>query len=139
MGQSCVQVLPVGPSALDTSVPGYELTCFWCFATFFVCRRDYRGQGYCRKVCRKHAAAASHRLSSARYEQSLGDEGRQDRRERRLIHAAKSAEAAAPSLGKMNNERLVPLDSEAVDLVRRIQSVGPRPRRRLLYAKCGPR
>ena len=42
-------------------------------------------------------------------------------------------------LGKMNNERLVPLDSEAVDLIRRLQSVGPRPRRRLLYAKRGPR
>ena len=80
---------------MDTSVPGYDLTCFWCFATFFVCRRDYRGQGYCRKVCRKHAGAASHRLSSARYERSLGDEGRQDRRERRLIHAAKGAEAGA--------------------------------------------
>ena len=42
-------------------------------------------------------------------------------------------------LGKMNNERLVPLDSEAVDLIRRLQSVGPRPRPRLLYAKRGPR
>jgi site-specific recombinase XerD len=31
-------------------------------------------------------------------------------------------------LGKLNSERLVPLDAEALKLIRRLQSVGPRPR-----------
>jgi site-specific recombinase XerD len=40
-------------------------------------------------------------------------------------------------LGKMNNERLVPLDSDAVDVIRRLQSVGPRPRSWLVPGRGG--
>lgn len=42
-------------------------------------------------------------------------------------------------LGKMNSERLVPLDPEAVDLIRRLQSVGPRPRPRLVPGRRSPK
>ncbi len=89
-----------GVSAWDSSVPGYELTCPWCMTTFAICRRDYHGQRYCGDVCRKRAAAASHRLASARYERSLGDERKRDRRELRLVRAAKNAEAAALTDGR---------------------------------------
>lgn len=78
---------------MDADVPVYELSCLWCVATFVVCRRDYRGHEYCGDECREHAAAASHRAASARYERSLGDDGKQDRRAQRLDRAAKRAEA----------------------------------------------
>src|SRR5258705_8216010 len=78
---------------MDTHVSGYELTCGWCATSFFVCRRDYRGQAYCGEVCGKHASAASHRLAAAKYQRSLGQEGRQDRREQRV--ARKRAKSVA--------------------------------------------
>ncbi len=40
-------------------------------------------------------------------------------------------------LGKMNNERLVPLDPDSVELIRRLQSVGPRPRSWLVPGRSG--
>ena len=42
-------------------------------------------------------------------------------------------------LGKLNNERLVPLDPDAVELVRRLQSVGTRPRSWLVPGAVGAR
>jgi site-specific recombinase XerD len=42
-------------------------------------------------------------------------------------------------LGKLNNERLVPLDPDAVELVRRLQSIGTRPRPWLVPSVGGAR
>ena len=42
-------------------------------------------------------------------------------------------------LGKLNNERLVPLDATSVELVRRLQSTGPLPRSWLVPGVCGAR
>lgn len=42
-------------------------------------------------------------------------------------------------LGKLNNERLVPLDATALELVRRLQSTGPRPRSWLVPGAGGAR
>jgi integrase len=42
-------------------------------------------------------------------------------------------------LGKLNNERLVPLDATSVELVRRLQSAGPRPRSWLVPGAGGAR
>jgi site-specific recombinase XerD len=42
-------------------------------------------------------------------------------------------------LGKLNNERLVPLDPDAVELIRRLQSVGTRPRSWLVPGFGGAR
>jgi site-specific recombinase XerD len=42
-------------------------------------------------------------------------------------------------LGKLNNERLVPLDPTALELVRRLQSTGPRPRSWLVPGAGGAR
>jgi site-specific recombinase XerD len=42
-------------------------------------------------------------------------------------------------LGKLNNERLVPLAPDAVELIRRLQSVGPRPRSWLVPGAGGAR
>lgn len=62
------------------AVPVYALSCAWCARVFFVCTHDYRGQGYCRDACRARGCAATHRSASARYQRSLGEEGRRDRR-----------------------------------------------------------
>jgi site-specific recombinase XerD len=40
-------------------------------------------------------------------------------------------------LGKLNNERLVPLDPDSVDLIRRLQAVEPRPRPQLIPGHDG--
>src|SRR6266568_4236489 len=81
---------------MDTSVPLYDLSCAWCANRFYVCRRDYRRQEYCSDDCREESSAASHRLACARYQRSLGPEGKQDRRDQwhaRRIHKGAKAEA----------------------------------------------
>jgi len=81
---------------MDTSVPLYELICLFCADIFYVCPSDYQGHGYCGDACRKAAGAANHRASVARYERSLGEDGRRDRREKqRARRAHKRAEERA--------------------------------------------
>jgi hypothetical protein len=57
--------------------------------TFFVCRADYHGQEYCGDACRQRGCPAHHRASSARHQRSLGADGREDRRQQRLVRVAK--------------------------------------------------
>ena len=81
---------------MDTNVPLYALTCGWCSTRVVLCRRHFHGQRYCGEPCRRRGAAASHRLASARYQRSLGAEGRQDRREQwRERRAPKEAKSQA--------------------------------------------
>src|SRR5262245_47024537 len=80
----------------DDRLSLYELRCLWCAGTYFVCRRDFRGQWYCSQACRVASQAANHRQASARYERSLGAEGRQDRRDlQRMRRIRKRAEIGA--------------------------------------------
>jgi hypothetical protein len=54
----------------------FELHCRRCLRRFFVCRPDYRGQGYCSTDCCELEQAALHRVANARHQRS--NEGRQD-------------------------------------------------------------
>jgi len=87
---------------MDAAVPVYTMSCGWCGTRFYVCRPHYRGQEYCDDLCRAAAEAANHRAASARYQRSLGDDGKQDRREqerarRQRKHAEEGAVADAGS------------------------------------------
>jgi len=72
----------------------FELTCSYCAKTFVVCRPDYRGQGYCKDVCRELGQAALRRLANAKHQRS--EEGRRDHAEhQRALVTRKRAEAQA--------------------------------------------
>src|SRR5713226_8603384 len=58
----------------------FELTCSYCGDKFVVCRPDYRGQSYCKDVCRKLEQPARRRLTNAKHQRS--EEGRHDHAER---------------------------------------------------------
>jgi len=45
----------------------FQLRCRRCLGDFFVCRPDYRGQGYCSPTCCKLEQAALHRAANARH------------------------------------------------------------------------
>ena len=47
-----------------------EVRCRWCGLPFFICRRCWRGQGYCCDECRRFARQKSHREAQRRYRQS---------------------------------------------------------------------
>ena len=49
----------------------FELSCSHCGETFHVCRRDYRGQGYCSEPCRELAQGAIRRRANAKHQRSL--------------------------------------------------------------------
>jgi len=72
----------------------FELTCGYCAKTFVVCRPDYRGQSYCKDVCRELEQAALRRLANAKHQRS--EEGRRDHAEhQRTLVTRKRAEAQA--------------------------------------------
>jgi hypothetical protein len=72
----------------------FELTCSYCAKKFVVCRPDYRGQGYCKDVCRELEQAALRRLANAKHQRS--EEGRRDHAaHQRALVTRKRAEAQA--------------------------------------------
>ena len=83
----------------------FELVCGGCAGRFRVCRPDYRGQGYCNKVCRKLEQAALRRLTNARHQRS--DEGRQDHAaHQRTSMARKRSEGEA--MTDVSRQKLAP-------------------------------
>jgi len=57
----------------------FALTCSYCWKKFVVCRPDYRGQRYCKDVCRKLGPPALRRRANAKHQRS--EEGRRDHAE----------------------------------------------------------
>ena len=53
-----------------------------CSGVFYLCRHCDRGQLYCSSRCREKSRRLQRREANRRYEQSLGDEGRLDHRQR---------------------------------------------------------
>jgi len=53
-----------------------------CSAVFYLCRHCDRGQRYCSSRCREKSRRLQRREANRRYEQSLGDGGRLDHRQR---------------------------------------------------------
>src|SRR5215475_2646840 len=72
----------------------FELTCDYFTKKFAVCRPDYRGQGYCKDVCRELEQSALRRLANAKHQRS--EEGRRDHAQhQRTLMTRKRAEAQA--------------------------------------------
>src|SRR5262245_18578383 len=72
----------------------FELTCSYCRKTFVVCRPDYRGQSYCKDVCRELEQSALRRPANAKHQRS--EEGRRDHAEhQRALATRKQAGAQA--------------------------------------------
>ena len=97
--------------ASSEPVPLYQIVCRGpgCGALFYVCRPCYRGQRYCRDVCRKAARREQERRSNERHQRT--EWGRLDHRDRQRAYRERktlvafvtdqgSGEAAAvPTLG----------------------------------------
>lgn len=47
-----------------------RIECGWCHLLFCVCRRCFRGQGYCSDECRIEGRRKNHREAQKRYRQS---------------------------------------------------------------------
>src|SRR5262245_45248868 len=72
----------------------FALTCSYCRKQFVVCRPDYRGQSFCKEVCRELEQSALRRLANAKHQRS--EEGRRDHAEQqRTLVTRKRAEAQA--------------------------------------------
>ena len=89
------------------------LACRRCRTPFFVCRKDYRGQGYCGDTCRAAARVVSARAARMRHERS--DAGRLDHRDRQRAYRMRlrarvtdHASPAAPPPRKMSPPRSDP-------------------------------
>jgi hypothetical protein len=63
---------------MEDEEPLFQLICGLCRHSFFVCRRDFRGQLYC-PSCRGAGRARSRREANARHQRSA--EGRLDHRD----------------------------------------------------------
>ena len=47
-----------------------EIRCRWCGVSFCICRRCWRGQGYCSEACRSSGRRQVHREAQRRYRQT---------------------------------------------------------------------
>src|SRR5262245_34330964 len=88
----------------------FELSCSGCRGPFYICRRDYRGQGYCSDDCRAVEQAALKRLANAKHQRS--DEGRQDHAE----HQRESATRKRAQVQALTDEgrKIIARDAEWV-------------------------
>jgi len=95
------------PRRMD-DVPVFKLSCGGCWGPFFICRRDYRGQGYCSADCRMLEQAAFRRFANAKHPRSAED--RRDHVEhQRETAARKRAEVQDPARGERSRGGRVPI------------------------------
>ena len=81
-----------------------EVCCRWCGKRFYVCRRCWRGQGYCGEECRHLGKGRVHQEAQRRYRQTAKGKKAHRQGENRRRH--ESSPLLTRGLSKRNEKKM---------------------------------